>query len=110
MTFYYKSPLICALLLQLLREIPPDGDKFAAMVEVSHALGIPVWLNEAFVYALTACQVFCSLYTGPTINVHYLWQHILNTEENWNAWKNEGCPSFVKERYSSVMFWSSRSR
>ncbi|XP_019203024.1 THO complex subunit 1 [Oreochromis niloticus] len=45
------------LVYQLLREIPPDGDKFAAMVE-----------------------------------------HILNTEENWNAWKNEGCPSFVKER------------
>lgn len=28
-------------------------------------------------------------------------QHILNTEENWNSWKNEGCPSFVKERYLS---------
>ncbi|XP_063307570.1 THO complex subunit 1 isoform X1 [Pelobates fuscus] len=25
-------------------------------------------------------------------------EHILNSEENWNAWKNEGCPSFVKER------------
>uniref|UniRef100_A0A3Q0SQU7 THO complex 1 n=1 Tax=Amphilophus citrinellus TaxID=61819 RepID=A0A3Q0SQU7_AMPCI len=48
------------LVYQLLREIPPDGDKFATMVE-----------------------------------------HILNTEENWNAWKNEGCPSFVKERYSN---------
>ncbi|KAM7379483.1 hypothetical protein PAMP_005030 [Pampus punctatissimus] len=45
------------LVYQLLREIPPDGDKFATMVE-----------------------------------------HILNTEENWNGWKNEGCPSFVKER------------
>ncbi|KAM4605603.1 THO complex subunit 1 [Polymixia lowei] len=45
------------LVYQLLKEIPPDGDKFAAMVE-----------------------------------------HILNTEENWNSWKNEGCPSFVKER------------
>ncbi|XP_039610651.1 THO complex subunit 1 isoform X2 [Polypterus senegalus] len=45
------------LVYQLLKEIPPDGDKFAAVVE-----------------------------------------HILNTEENWNAWKNEGCPSFVKER------------
>ncbi|XP_070775116.1 THO complex subunit 1 isoform X1 [Enoplosus armatus] len=45
------------LVYQLLREIPPDGDKFATMVE-----------------------------------------HILNTEENWNAWKNEGCVSFVKER------------
>uniref|UniRef100_A0A672ZKY2 Death domain-containing protein n=1 Tax=Sphaeramia orbicularis TaxID=375764 RepID=A0A672ZKY2_9TELE len=50
------------LVYQLLREIPPDGDKFAIMVE-----------------------------------------HILNTEENWNAWKNEGCPSFVKERYSSLI-------
>ncbi|XP_038573712.1 THO complex subunit 1 [Micropterus salmoides] len=45
------------LVYQLLREIPPDGDKFATMVE-----------------------------------------HILNTEENWNVWKNEGCSSFVKER------------
>ncbi|XP_028659489.1 THO complex subunit 1 isoform X2 [Erpetoichthys calabaricus] len=45
------------LVYQLLKETPPDGDKFAAVVE-----------------------------------------HILNTEENWNAWKNEGCPSFVKER------------
>uniref|UniRef100_A0A671RYG6 THO complex subunit 1-like n=1 Tax=Sinocyclocheilus anshuiensis TaxID=1608454 RepID=A0A671RYG6_9TELE len=45
------------LVHQLLRETPPDGDKFASMFE-----------------------------------------HILNTEENWNSWKNEGCPSFVKER------------
>ncbi|KAM8838213.1 THO complex subunit 1 [Synchiropus picturatus] len=45
------------LVYQLLREIPPEGDKFAAMVE-----------------------------------------RILKTEENWNFWKNEGCPSFVKER------------
>uniref|UniRef100_A0A8C0YSM2 THO complex 1 n=1 Tax=Cyprinus carpio carpio TaxID=630221 RepID=A0A8C0YSM2_CYPCA len=45
------------LVYQLLKETPPDGDKFASMVE-----------------------------------------HILNTEENWNSWKNEGCPSFVKER------------
>uniref|UniRef100_A0A6Q2Z299 Death domain-containing protein n=1 Tax=Esox lucius TaxID=8010 RepID=A0A6Q2Z299_ESOLU len=45
------------LVYQLLREIPPDGDKFATMVE-----------------------------------------HVLNTEENWNSWKNEGCPSFVKDR------------
>ncbi|XP_075877758.1 THO complex subunit 1 [Nelusetta ayraudi] len=45
------------LVYQLLREIPPDGDKFATMVE-----------------------------------------HILDTEENWNGWKNDGCPSFVKER------------
>ncbi|XP_077580848.1 THO complex subunit 1 [Stigmatopora nigra] len=45
------------LVYQLLKEIPPDGDKFATMVE-----------------------------------------RILNTEENWIAWKNEGCSSFVKER------------
>ncbi|XP_054615835.1 THO complex subunit 1 [Dunckerocampus dactyliophorus] len=45
------------LVYQLLSEIPPDGDKFATMVE-----------------------------------------HILNTEDNWNTWKNEGCPSFVKDR------------
>nr|XP_060631128.1 THO complex subunit 1 [Anolis sagrei ordinatus] len=45
------------LVYQLLSENPPDGERFAKMVE-----------------------------------------HILNTEENWNSWKNEGCPSFVKER------------
>lgn len=45
------------LVYQLIKEIPPDGDKFATMVE-----------------------------------------HMLNSEENWNSWKNEGCPSFVKER------------
>ncbi|XP_067835849.1 THO complex subunit 1 isoform X2 [Heptranchias perlo] len=42
---------------QLFKETPPDGEKFASMVE-----------------------------------------HILHSEENWIAWKNEGCPSFVKER------------
>ncbi|XP_032875528.1 THO complex subunit 1 isoform X2 [Amblyraja radiata] len=42
---------------QLLKETPPDGEKFSRMVE-----------------------------------------HILHSEENWIAWKNEGCPSFVKER------------
>lgn len=45
------------LVYQLIKEIPPDGDKFATMVE-----------------------------------------HMLTSEENWNSWKNEGCPSFVKER------------
>ncbi|KAJ7386315.1 THO complex subunit 1 [Desmophyllum pertusum] len=42
---------------ELLRETPPDGDKFTKAVE-----------------------------------------HILEREENWISWKNEGCPSFIKER------------
>ncbi|XP_038860017.1 THO complex subunit 1-like isoform X2 [Salvelinus namaycush] len=50
---------------QLLREIAPDGDKFATMVE-----------------------------------------HVLNTEENWNSWKNEGCPSFVKESDELTRLWN----
>uniref|UniRef100_A0A6Q2XCH8 Death domain-containing protein n=1 Tax=Esox lucius TaxID=8010 RepID=A0A6Q2XCH8_ESOLU len=53
------------LVYQLLREIPPDGDKFATMVE-----------------------------------------HVLNTEENWNSWKNEGCPSFVKDRDELTRLWN----
>uniref|UniRef100_A0A8B9RFE8 THO complex 1 n=1 Tax=Astyanax mexicanus TaxID=7994 RepID=A0A8B9RFE8_ASTMX len=53
------------LVYQLLRETPPDGDKFAGMVE-----------------------------------------HILNTEENWNSWKNEGCPSFVKESEELTRLWN----
>uniref|UniRef100_A0A673Y7V2 THO complex 1 n=1 Tax=Salmo trutta TaxID=8032 RepID=A0A673Y7V2_SALTR len=35
-----------------------------------------------------------------TTKVVYQVCHVLNTEENWNSWKNEGCPSFVQERYS----------
>ncbi|KAM7435596.1 THO complex subunit 1 [Porites harrisoni] len=42
---------------ELLRETPPDGEKFAKAVE-----------------------------------------HILEREENWISWKNEGCPTFIKER------------
>ncbi|XP_078460926.1 THO complex subunit 1 isoform X1 [Lampetra planeri] len=42
---------------QLLKETPPEGDKFSKAIE-----------------------------------------HILAREENWITWKNEGCPSFVKER------------
>uniref|UniRef100_A0A8C2HK84 THO complex 1 n=1 Tax=Cyprinus carpio TaxID=7962 RepID=A0A8C2HK84_CYPCA len=53
------------LVYKLLRETPPDGDKFASMVE-----------------------------------------HILNTEENWNSWKNEGCPSFVKESDELTRLWN----
>ncbi|XP_067033610.1 THO complex subunit 1-like isoform X1 [Acropora muricata] len=45
---------------ELLKETPPDGDKFAKAVE-----------------------------------------HILEREENWISWKNEGCPSFIKERIES---------
>ncbi|KAK7945382.1 hypothetical protein WMY93_001110 [Mugilogobius chulae] len=45
------------LVYQLLKEIPPDGDKFATMVE-----------------------------------------HMLDSEDNWNSWKNEGCPSFERGR------------
>uniref|UniRef100_A0A673Y8D2 THO complex 1 n=1 Tax=Salmo trutta TaxID=8032 RepID=A0A673Y8D2_SALTR len=33
-----------------------------------------------------------------TTKVVYQVCHVLNTEENWNSWKNEGCPSFVQER------------
>uniref|UniRef100_A0A665U6S5 Death domain-containing protein n=1 Tax=Echeneis naucrates TaxID=173247 RepID=A0A665U6S5_ECHNA len=35
-----------------------------------------------------------------------VYQHILNTEENWNAWKNEGCPSFVKESDELTRLWN----
>ncbi|EMP31148.1 THO complex subunit 1, partial [Chelonia mydas] len=33
-------------------------------------------------------------------------EHILNTEENWNTWKNEGCPSFVKESEELTRLWN----
>lgn len=41
---------------QLIRETPPDGEKFAKTVE-----------------------------------------HILDREEHWNKWKNEGCPDFERK-------------
>jgi len=25
-------------------------------------------------------------------------QHVLEREENWISWKNEGCPTFIKEK------------
>lgn len=25
-------------------------------------------------------------------------QHVLQREENWNAWKNDSCPSFEREK------------
>lgn len=31
-------------------------------------------------------------------------EYILNIEENWNLWKNEGCLSFVKERILDIKF------
>ncbi|NXS01001.1 THOC1 protein, partial [Oxylabes madagascariensis] len=47
-------------------------------------------------YVLTDEQ---SLWIEDTTKaVYQVGTHILNTEENWNSWKNEGCPSFVKER------------
>lgn len=41
---------------QLIRETPPDGEKFAKTVE-----------------------------------------HILEREEHWNKWKNDGCPDFERK-------------
>lgn len=46
-----------AKVYQLIKETPPDGEKFANMIE-----------------------------------------HVFEREENWISWKNEGCPSFTKER------------
>ncbi|KAK2156521.1 hypothetical protein LSH36_211g02046 [Paralvinella palmiformis] len=48
--------LITERVMTVLRETPPDGDKFADTVE-----------------------------------------HVLVREENWNNWKNDGCPSFIKD-------------
>ncbi|KXJ28973.1 THO complex subunit 1 [Exaiptasia diaphana] len=45
------------LVYQLMREIPPDGEKFTKVAE-----------------------------------------HVLDREENWILWKNEGCPSFIKDK------------
>lgn len=42
---------------------------------------------------------FFPFYVGDELKLLILEQHILETEENWNGWKNDGCPSFVKERY-----------
>ena len=39
----------------------------------------------------------CILYR--TLNILLCcFQHILSREENWNNWKNESCPSYVREK------------
>ncbi|XP_026555121.1 THO complex subunit 1 isoform X2 [Pseudonaja textilis] len=50
----------------------------------------------------TTKQVYQLLSENPPDGKRFskMVEHILNTEENWNSWKNEGCPSFVKERQS----------
>uniref|UniRef100_A0A673Y803 THO complex 1 n=1 Tax=Salmo trutta TaxID=8032 RepID=A0A673Y803_SALTR len=41
-----------------------------------------------------------------TTKVVYQVCHVLNTEENWNSWKNEGCPSFVQESVELTRLWN----
>lgn len=82
---------------QLLKEIPPDGDKFATMVEVGPGSG-RLLEPKSFKVLSSTLLSFLTAFSFFFLN---LWQHILSTEENWNSWKNEGCPSFVKERLVS---------
>ncbi|KAM8967565.1 THO complex subunit 1 isoform 2-T2 [Pelodytes ibericus] len=53
-----------------------------------------LWIED------TTKAVYQLLSETPPIGDKFskMMEHILNTEENWNSWKNEGCPSFVKER------------
>uniref|UniRef100_A0AAR2KM22 Death domain-containing protein n=1 Tax=Pygocentrus nattereri TaxID=42514 RepID=A0AAR2KM22_PYGNA len=57
------------------------------------------WMEETtkLVYQVSAFTAICLFSSVLSYQ-----QHILNTEENWNSWKNEGCPSFVKERSSET--------
>ncbi|OXB58407.1 hypothetical protein ASZ78_007775 [Callipepla squamata] len=47
---------------------------------------------------ITSCSILLSENPPDGERFSKMVEHILNTEENWNSWKNEGCPSFVKER------------
>ena len=90
-------------ILQLLRETPPDGEKFAKAVEVTTLFS--KW-NKLFY----STQVWTSNFFYVEIispNDFLLWfaQHILEREENWISWKNEGCPTFIKERYKIKLVW-----
>ena len=90
-------------ILQLLRETPPDGEKFAKAVEVTTLFS--KW-NKLFY----STQVWTSNFFYVEIifpNDFLLWfaQHILEREENWISWKNEGCPTFIKERYKIKFVW-----
>eukprot|EP00076_Gallus_gallus_P037531 XP_025003069.1 THO complex subunit 1 isoform X1 [Gallus gallus] len=51
-----------------------------------------LWIED------TTKAVYQLLSENPPDGERFSKMHILNTEENWNSWKNEGCPSFVKER------------
>lgn len=54
-------------------------------------------------WALELC--LCASHQSNEIKPVIPEQHILDTEENWNGWKNDGCPSFVKERYVRMTSW-----
>ncbi|XP_058031521.1 THO complex subunit 1 isoform X3 [Ahaetulla prasina] len=56
----------------------------------------------------TTKQVYQLLSENPPDGKRFskMVEHILNTEENWNSWKNEGCPSFVKESEELTRLWN----
>jgi THO complex subunit 1 len=47
---------------------------------------------------MSSLQIFIQNPSALTSYSLSLLQHILDREENWISWKNEGCPSFIKEK------------
>uniref|UniRef100_A0A8C6QL13 Death domain-containing protein n=1 Tax=Nannospalax galili TaxID=1026970 RepID=A0A8C6QL13_NANGA len=60
-----------------------------------------VLTDEQSLWIEDSTKSVCQLLSEPQIFSKMV-EHILNTEENWNSWKNEGCPSFVKERAANM--------
>ncbi len=40
---------------------------------------------------------------GDQVNTSVVVEHILDRESQWNQWKNNGCPSFIKESEKSTL-------
>ena len=69
---------------KLLKETPPLGPKFATSVKVSIN-----YLNKKTLLIIIFFKTF-------------FLKHILEREDIWNKWKNEGCQNFVKEKRAAA--------
>ena len=90
-------------ILQLLRETPPDGEKFAKAVEVTTLFS--KWSKLFYSTQVWTSNFFYVEIISPNDFLLWFAQHILEREENWISWKNEGCPTFIKERYKIKLVW-----
>lgn len=68
--------------MQVLASTPPSGEAFLASVKVC------TWSGKFFLFLKKAHNLFT--------------QHVLDREQTWVEWKNEGCPSLERRRRPAV--------